>query len=148
MYSLRRIWRYHREVIRICTSKKKRQHNGQRKSTKGQRTTYKHTHKTKDRVTRTPLRTGGELRCSGMVTSSCSTSDTRRVNTCITSSAKYFGHIQDENKFWNIEKLYRTVGEMGETEQRLPPGKRESWTGTNNWAWCIFHLWEIYKQGI
>ena len=24
----------------------------------------KHTHKTKDRVTRTPLKTGGELRCS------------------------------------------------------------------------------------
>ena len=86
----------------------------------------KHTYKAKDRVTRTPLRTGGELMCSGMVTSSCSTSDTRRVNTCITSSAKYVGHIQDENKFWNIEKLYRTVGEMGETEQRLPLGKRES----------------------
>ena len=33
----------------------------------------KHTHKTKDRVTRTPLKTGGELRCSGRVGSSCST---------------------------------------------------------------------------
>jgi hypothetical protein len=40
----------------------------------------KHTYKTKDRVTRTPLKTGGELRCSGRVSSSCSTSDTRRVN--------------------------------------------------------------------
>jgi len=30
----------------------------------------KHTHKTKDRVPRTPLKTGGELRCSGMVSSS------------------------------------------------------------------------------
>jgi len=28
-----------------------------RKSTKGQTTIYKHTHKTKDRVTRTPLKT-------------------------------------------------------------------------------------------
>jgi len=27
----------------------------------------KHTHKTKDRETRTPLKTGGELRCSGRV---------------------------------------------------------------------------------
>ena len=27
----------------------------------------KHTHKTKDRVTRTPLKTGDELRCSGTV---------------------------------------------------------------------------------
>ena len=40
----------------------------------------KHTYTTKDRVTRTPLKTGGELRCSGMVSSSCSTSGTRRVN--------------------------------------------------------------------
>ena len=40
----------------------------------------KHTYKTKDRVTRIPVKTGGELRCSGRVASSCSTSDTRRVN--------------------------------------------------------------------
>jgi hypothetical protein len=39
-----------------------------RRSTKGRST--KHTHKTKDRVTRTPLKTGGELRCSGRVGSS------------------------------------------------------------------------------
>jgi hypothetical protein len=46
-----------------------------RKSTKGQRST-KHTHKTKDRVTQTPLKTLGELVCSGRVSSSCSTSGT------------------------------------------------------------------------
>jgi hypothetical protein len=40
----------------------------------------KHTHKTKDRVTRAPLKTWGELRCSGRVRSSCSTSGTRGVN--------------------------------------------------------------------
>ena len=40
----------------------------------------KHTYKTKDRVTRTLLKTGGELMCSGRISSSCSTSDTRRVN--------------------------------------------------------------------
>jgi hypothetical protein len=40
----------------------------------------KHTLKTKDRITRTPLKTGGELRYSGRVSSSCSTSNTRRVN--------------------------------------------------------------------
>jgi hypothetical protein len=40
----------------------------------------KHTHKTKDLVTRTPLKHGGELRCSRRVSSSCSTSDTRRVD--------------------------------------------------------------------
>jgi hypothetical protein len=40
----------------------------------------KHTYKTEDRVTRTPLKIGGELRCSGRVGSSCSSSDIRRVN--------------------------------------------------------------------
>ena len=40
----------------------------------------KHTYKTKDRVTRTPPKTRGELRCSGRVSSSCFTSGTRRVN--------------------------------------------------------------------
>jgi len=38
-----------------------------RKSTKEQTRSTKHIYKTKDRVTRTPLNTGGELRCSGRV---------------------------------------------------------------------------------
>ena len=40
-----------------------------RKRTKGQTTIDK----TKDRVTRTPLKIEGELRCSGRVSTSCST---------------------------------------------------------------------------
>ena len=40
----------------------------------------KHTYKTKDRITRTPLKTGGELMCSSRSSSSCSTSNTCRVN--------------------------------------------------------------------
>ena len=40
----------------------------------------KHAYKTKDRVTWTPLKTRGELTCSERVSSSCSTSDTRRGN--------------------------------------------------------------------
>ena len=40
----------------------------------------KHTHKTNDRVAGTPLNTGGELMQSGRVSSSYSTSGTRRVN--------------------------------------------------------------------
>ena len=39
-----------------------------------------HTHKIRNGVTRTPLKTGGEFRCSGRVSSSCSNNDTRRVN--------------------------------------------------------------------
>ena len=68
-------------AIRIRISKKNKQHNGQKKKVqKDKQRSTKHTYKTKDRVTRTPLKIGGELRCSGRVSSSCSTSDTRRVN--------------------------------------------------------------------
>ena len=53
-----------KEVIVMRRSKKDRQHNGQNKKEK--RTNYdlqSMTQKTKD-MTRTPLNTGGELRCS------------------------------------------------------------------------------------
>ena len=65
-------------IIRI--SKKNRQHNGQQKVQKDKQRSTRHAYKTKDRVTRTPLKTGCELRCSGGASSSCSTSGTRRVN--------------------------------------------------------------------
>ena len=48
-------------VIRIRKSKN-RQHNGQKKINKDKQRSTKHTHTTKDRVTRTPLKTGGVLK--------------------------------------------------------------------------------------
>ena len=51
-----------------------------RKRTKGQTMIAQHTYKTKDRVTRTPLKSGGERRCSGRVSSSCSTSIIKNNN--------------------------------------------------------------------
>jgi hypothetical protein len=66
-------------AIGIRISKKNRQHNGQKKKYKRTNNNLQNiTYKTKDRVTRTTLKTGDELRCSGRVSSSCSTSDTRR----------------------------------------------------------------------
>ena len=50
-----------KRVIRIRKSKD-RQHNGQKKKDKQRYTNI--TKKTKDRVTRTPLKTGGELGCA------------------------------------------------------------------------------------
>jgi hypothetical protein len=48
------------EVIEIRKSKKDRQHNGQRKNDKRSNNDLQNaTQKTKDRVTRTPLKTGG-----------------------------------------------------------------------------------------
>ena len=49
--------------------------NGQKKKDKQRYINY--TYKTKDRVTRTSLKTGDELRFSGRVSSSCSTNGTR-----------------------------------------------------------------------
>jgi hypothetical protein len=57
---------------------KNKQHYGQKKKYKKRST--KTTHKTKDRATRTPLKTRCELGYSGRVSSSWFTSDTRRVN--------------------------------------------------------------------
>ena len=51
-------------VIRIHISKKSRQSNGQKKKYKRTNNDQQNMHtnnKTKDRVTRTPLKTGGEL---------------------------------------------------------------------------------------
>ena len=51
-------------------SKKNRQHK--EKVQKDKQRSTKHTHTTIDRVTRTPLKTGDKLRCSGRVGSSSS----------------------------------------------------------------------------
>jgi hypothetical protein len=64
IYIIRRVWRYQRgnqnpyikEEQTTQWSKEKVQKNKQRST--------KHTYKTKDRVTRTPLKAGDELRCS------------------------------------------------------------------------------------
>ena len=62
-------YRYIEEEQTIHWHKEKTQKDKQRST--------KHTHKTKDRVTRTSLKTVGEIRCSGRVFSSCSTSGSR-----------------------------------------------------------------------
>ena len=51
-----------------------------KKGQKDKQRSIKHTHNTKDRVARTPLQTGGDIRCSGRVSSSSSTSGTCCVN--------------------------------------------------------------------
>ena len=63
---------YIEEQLTTQWSKEKVQKDKQRST--------KHTYKTEDRVTRTPLNTGYELRCPGRVGSFCSSSDVRGVN--------------------------------------------------------------------
>ena len=72
-------------VIRISISKKNRQHNVQKKKRKTTNSDLQNTtQKTKDRATRSPLKSRRELKCSGRVSSFCSTGVTCRV------TLKYF----------------------------------------------------------
>jgi hypothetical protein len=77
-------------VIRIRKSKKDKQHNSKQKGKNTNTDPQNITHKTKDRVARTPIKTGVELRCSGRVGSYCSTSGTRRV-TLVTKPVISYG---------------------------------------------------------
>ena len=76
---VRRVWRYQRGNQNLYIEEQTTQLPNKKVQKDKQRST-KHTYKTKDRVTRTPLKTGDYLRCYGRVSSFCSTSDTRRVN--------------------------------------------------------------------
>ena len=72
-----------RQKNRQHNDKKTEEHTTQWQKEKVQRDKQRstiHTHKTKDRATWTPLKTGEELMRSGRVSGSCSTSGTRRVN--------------------------------------------------------------------
>jgi hypothetical protein len=96
-------------AIRLRISKN-RPHNGQRKKIQKDKQRFtKHTYKTKDRVTRTPLKTGGELRCSGRVGSSCSNSGTRRV-TLVTNPGlcyiihQYYPHQVGEGVILSVQR--------------------------------------------
>ena len=93
-------------VIRIRISKKNRQHK--EKVQKDKQLSTKHTRKAQDRVPRTPLKTHGEIRWSGRVSSSCSTRDTRRVNLVINPSNQNYVFRQNKNQiisfFCNLHK--------------------------------------------
>jgi hypothetical protein len=76
------------EVIRIRKSKTNRQHNGQKKRDKRTNNDLQKIHKTKDRVTRPPLKQGVH---TGRSNSSSSTTDTRRVNLVTNSVISHEG---------------------------------------------------------
>jgi hypothetical protein len=56
--TIRKVGRYQREVIRIRLSKKNIQHNDQKEKDTRKKRSTKHTHRTKDRIAGTPLKTG------------------------------------------------------------------------------------------
>jgi len=56
-----------KRAIKFRIAKKNRHTMAKRKAQKEKQRSTKRTYKTKDRVTRTPLKTRGELRCPGRV---------------------------------------------------------------------------------
>ena len=77
---LSRVWRYQRGNQNPYIEEEQTTQWPKEKVQKDKQRSTKHTYKTNDWVTRTTLKTGGELRYSGRVSSSYSTSGTRRVN--------------------------------------------------------------------
>ena len=77
---LKRVWRYQRGNQNPYFEKEQTTQCPKEKGQRDRQWSTKHTHKTKDRVTQSPLKTGGELMWSGRVSSSCSTSGISRVN--------------------------------------------------------------------
>jgi len=61
--NIRRVWRYQRGNQNPYIEEEQTTQWLKEKGQKDKQRSTKHTHKTKDRVTRTPLQTGGELRC-------------------------------------------------------------------------------------
>ena len=72
-HCLRRVWRYQRGNQNPYINEEQITQWPKEKVQKDKQRSTKHTHKTKDRAPRTPLKTGGEVRCSGRISSSCST---------------------------------------------------------------------------
>jgi hypothetical protein len=72
LWTLRRVWRYQRGNWNPYIEEEQRTQWPKEIIQKDKQRSTKHTYKTKDRVTQTPLKPRGELRCS--------TSDTHRVN--------------------------------------------------------------------
>ena len=93
-----------------------------RKSTKDkQQRSTKHTYQTKDWVTRKPLNTRGDLRCSGRVSSSCSTSCNSNYQTITTTTPPPPPHVSGivKQMLWqhDVTKKFKIFELMHEKHQ-------------------------------
>jgi hypothetical protein len=105
---LRRDWRYQMGNQNPYSEEEQTTQWPKERVQKDKQRSTKHTYKTKDRVTRTPPKTRGELRCSRRVSSSCFTSGTRRVN-LVTNPVISREWGKDREVFYNTmkTKIYR-----------------------------------------
>ena len=75
----RRVWRYQRGNQNPYIAEEQTTQWPNEKGQQDKQQSKKYTHKTRNRVPRTLLKTGGALRCSGRVSRSCSSSYTRHL---------------------------------------------------------------------
>jgi hypothetical protein len=94
---IRRVWRYQRGNQNPYIEDEQITQWSKEKVQKEKQRSTKHINKTKDRVPWTPLKARCELRCSGGVSSSCSTSETRRVEVITSKVVPWLGW-----PLWNI----------------------------------------------
>jgi hypothetical protein len=97
LVTTRRVWGYQRGNRNPYIEEEQTTQWPKEKVQKDKQRSTKHTHKTKDRVPKTPLKTGGELMCSGRVSSFCSTSGTRRINLVTNPVISH-----EWGKFWSL----------------------------------------------
>ena len=112
-----------------------------RKITKGRTNNdlQKLTYKTKDRVTRTPLKTRGELGCSERVSSFCSTSGTRRVN-LVTNMWQVMNEERTGKCLWQVEHI------CGDLWHRYSKMVNQVMENVQSLTLCINLKWSAYGK--
>ena len=99
MKTSKRVIRYQRDNQNPYIQEEQKTQWSKEKVQKDKKRSTKHTYKTKIRVTRTPLKTGAEFRCSRRLSSCCSSNGTRRANIV----AKRMLNLRDSNDIDSIE---------------------------------------------
>ena len=87
-FDIRRVWKYQMGNQNPSIEEWQATQWPNEKGQQDKQRSTKHRHKTKDRVTWPPLKSGGERKCSEKVSSSCSTTGTRCVNQLMASIAQ------------------------------------------------------------
>jgi hypothetical protein len=93
----------------MYTEEEQKTRKEKHKSNKQRSTKHTHKPKPKDQVTRALPHTGGELRCSKRVSSSCSTSGTLGSIASLLAATFYQGNPDRNHKLWNIVSTERNI---------------------------------------
>ena len=128
----RRVWRYQRSNQNPYIEEEQKPQLPKEKVQKNKQRSTKHTYETNDRARRTPLKTGGEFRYSGRISSSCSTSD-------ILSANLVYGPVCHPQNVICTELKYTIHG--GEIRNNKLNSKHDGFIFLFN----VIYLWKYYN---